>query len=92
VILWPERDVDIGPPRHPPGLDALSQADLPFELLPLFLRGDGHATSEDHIDLFHLLIVVGRIGPTVFSPSGFLGRLSWWWWLLLAIQKSFALF
>jgi hypothetical protein len=29
-----------------------------LELLPLCLGGDGHATSEDHIDLHHMLIAI----------------------------------
>jgi hypothetical protein len=70
----------------------LSQADLPLELLPLHLRGDGHATFEDHVDHSHLLIIVGRIGPAMFALSGLLGHLCYWWWHLLAIQKNFALF
>jgi hypothetical protein len=52
----------------------LSQADLPLELLSLYLRDDGHATFEDHVDLSHLLIVVGRIGLVMFAQSGLLGH------------------
>jgi hypothetical protein len=43
-------------------------------------------------DLSHLLVIVGRIGPAVFTTMGLLGHWCWWWWHFLAIQKSFALF
>ncbi len=91
MVFRPEQNVCLGPP-HSSWLVALSQADISFELLSLCLRGDGHATPEDHIDLSHLLIVVGRIGLAVFALLGLLGHLSCWWWHLLMIQKSFALF
>jgi hypothetical protein len=44
---------------HSSELNVLSQVDLPLNLLTLYLRGDGHATSKDHVDLFHLLIMSG---------------------------------
>jgi hypothetical protein len=45
------------------------QADLTLVLLPLCLGGDGHTTSEDHIDLHYMLIVVGILSM-VFAPTG----------------------
>jgi hypothetical protein len=59
-------------------------------LLSLCLRGDGHATSEDHVNLPHTILIV-EIGSTMFTSTGFLGHRCLWWHLL-TIQKSFALF
>jgi hypothetical protein len=59
VVLWLERDVYVRPPHPSPGLDVLKQDDLSLKLLPLCLRGDGHATFKDHVDLPHLLIAIG---------------------------------
>jgi hypothetical protein len=58
VVFWFERDTDIKPLHHPSRFNALSQVDLMLDLLSLCLRGDGHATSEDHLDLSHLFITV----------------------------------
>jgi hypothetical protein len=91
VIHWPKRDIHVRPLHLSSGLDALSQADLPLELLSLCLRGGGHATFEDHVDLSHLLIVV-RIGLAGFVPMGLLGHRCCEWLHLLAIQNFFALF
>jgi hypothetical protein len=51
MVLRPGRDFYVRPPHPSPGPDALSHPDLPFKLLTLCLRGNGHATSKDHIDL-----------------------------------------
>jgi hypothetical protein len=69
----------------------LGQADLTLELLPLRLRGDGHATPEDNIDLPHLLIFV-RICSTLINSPGLLWHRRYWGWHLLLTQESFALF
>jgi hypothetical protein len=69
----------------------LGQANLTLELLSLCLGGDRHATSEDNIDLPHLLISV-RICPTLIDSPGLLQRQCYWWWHLLPIQKICALF
>jgi hypothetical protein len=66
-------------------------ADLMLELLPLCLRVNGHATSEDYIDFSHLFIAVG-INLAVVTPTGLLGHRCCWWWHLFTVQKSFALF
>jgi hypothetical protein len=64
----------------------LCQVDLLLELLSLCLRDDGHGTSEDHIDLSHLLVVDGGgIGLAVLAPMGFLGHRCYWWWHLFVI-------
>jgi hypothetical protein len=73
VVLWLKRDIYVRPPHHSPGLDALSQVDLPLKLLPLCLQEDGHATSEDHIDLPHLLITV-LVNLVIFALMGLLWR------------------
>jgi hypothetical protein len=62
-----------------------------LELLPLRLGGDGHAASEDDIDLCHLLIAI-RIYSALINSSGLMLRQRWWWWHLLPIQKNLALF
>jgi hypothetical protein len=67
----------------------LHQANLSLELLPLCLQGDGHATSKDHIDLIHMLLIVG-IGSMMFPSARLLHRL--WWWHLLVTQKSSTFF
>jgi hypothetical protein len=90
MIFQPEQDVNVRPLNFSSKLDALSQADLTFKPLPLCLQGDGQATSEDHIDLTHLILIVG-IGSKVFASLQLL-RHRCWWWHLLAVQKSFALF
>jgi hypothetical protein len=77
-------------PRPSPWLDSLVQADLTLEFLPLCLGGDRHATTEDHIDLCHMLIVV-QIIYTVLTPTGILRCWHYWWWHLLVIQKGLAL-
>jgi hypothetical protein len=56
----------------------------------LCLQGDGHPTSEDHIGVTHLILVLG-IGSAMIASMGFLGHRCWWRHLLV-IQKSFALF
>jgi hypothetical protein len=68
----------------------LSQADLSFEFLSMCLRGDGHSTPKDHIDLAYLILVIG-IGSTMFATTWLLCHWCWWWHLLM-VQKSFALF
>jgi hypothetical protein len=55
---------------HSSELDVLSQVDLPLNLLTLYLRGDGHATSKDHVDLFHLLIIVGGLAQRCLPYRG----------------------
>jgi hypothetical protein len=42
-----------------------------LELLPLGLRGDGHAIPEDDVGIYHLLIVV-RIHPALIDSLGLL--------------------
>jgi hypothetical protein len=55
----------------------------------LCLRGDAHATSKDHVDFTHLILIV-EIGSMMFALTWLLCH--WFWWChLLAIQKSFAL-
>jgi hypothetical protein len=53
----------------------------------LHIRGNGHATLEDHIDLVHLIIIV-MVSLTMFSSSRLLHR--GFLWHLLMIQKSLA--
>jgi hypothetical protein len=72
-LLGPKRYIHVRPLHVSNGLDALSQADLPLELLYLCLRGDGHATTEDHVDFPHLILVVG-ISSTMLTSIGFLGH------------------
>jgi hypothetical protein len=69
----------------------LKQANLVLDLFSLRLRDDGHATSKDHINIFHLFITV-RINPMLINPSGLLRHQRCWRWQLLPIQKSLALF
>jgi hypothetical protein len=71
MILRPERDVSVGLLHSSPWLDALSQADLSFQLLSLCFQGDGHATPKDHVDLIILIVFVGII-LSIFSLSWFL--------------------
>jgi hypothetical protein len=66
MIFGPGRDVNFGPLHSSLWLDALSQANLSFELLPLHLWGDGQATLKDHIDLIHLIFIIG-VSPMMFS-------------------------
>jgi hypothetical protein len=80
MIFWPKRDVNVGPLHFSSRLDALSLADLMFKLLPLCLRGDGHAAPKDHVDLTHLILIV-RIGSMMFASSWLLCR----WWHLLVV-------
>jgi hypothetical protein len=61
-----------------------------LELLPLCLGGDRYATSEDHIDLHHMLITV-RIISTMLTPMGILRCRRCWWRHLLVIHKSLTL-
>jgi hypothetical protein len=68
MVFGLERDVSFGPLHSSLWLDALSQTDLSLELLPLCLQGDGCAVPEDHVDLVHLIIIVG-VGPMMFSSS-----------------------
>jgi hypothetical protein len=56
----------------------------------LCLQGNGHATPEDHVDLAHLIFIVG-IGSTIFAPTWLLCNRCWWWHLI-TILKFFALF
>jgi hypothetical protein len=79
MIFRPERDANVRSLHFFSSLNALSQVDLGVQ-----------ATSEDHIDLPHLILVIG-IGLTMFASTGFLSH--WhWWWHLLTIQKRFVLF
>jgi hypothetical protein len=71
---------------------ALSQADLSLNLLAMCLRGKGHATSEDHIDLPHLLIFIRGIHPVMFTLTGIMRCWHCWRQHLLPIQKGFTLF
>jgi hypothetical protein len=82
MIFRPERDVSVRPLHSFFWFDALSQADLSLELFPLCLRGNGHATPEDHVDLVHLLNTV-RVSLMMFSPMQLLHH--WLCWHLLAI-------
>jgi hypothetical protein len=61
-----------------------------LELLPLCFGVDRHATSEDHVDLHHMLIIV-RIISTMLTPTRILRCRHGWWRHLLVIQKSLAL-
>jgi hypothetical protein len=61
------------------------------ELLPLCLGGNRHATSEDHVDLRHMLIAI-RIISMILTLTGILRCRHYWWWHLLMIQKSLTLF
>jgi hypothetical protein len=91
MIFWPERYVHVSPLHLSSRLNALSQANLLLELLPLCLQGDGHATSEDHIDFSHLFVVVG-IDSAMFTLMGLLGHRCCWLWYLLLVQNFFAIF
>jgi hypothetical protein len=79
MVPWPKRDVYVRLLHLSSRLDALSQVDFLLELLSLCLRGDGYATSKNHIDLSHLFIIIGGIDPAVFTLMGFLGHRSCWW-------------
>jgi hypothetical protein len=69
MILWHEQYIHVKPLHLPSGLNALSQAGLPLDLLSLCLQGDGHATTKDHIDFSHLFIIV-RISSMMFTSTG----------------------
>jgi hypothetical protein len=88
MVFRPELDVSLRPLHSCSRLDALSQANLSFELLSLCLQGDGHTTLEDHIDLIELIIIIG-ISSLMFSTSRLMCR--WFLWHLLAIHKGSAL-
>jgi hypothetical protein len=90
MIFWPKRYVYVGPLHFSPLLNALIQGDLSLKLFSLCLRGDGHATSDDYVNLPHLILIIG-IGLAMFTSTEFLGHRCWWWHLF-AIQKSFTLF
>jgi hypothetical protein len=89
MIFQSKGDINIGPLHFLAHLDALGHTDFLLKLLPLCLRGDGQATPKDHIDLIHLVYIVG-IGSTMFTSGRLFHRRSWWQHLL-AIQKSLAL-
>jgi hypothetical protein len=91
VIFWFECDVTIGPLHPPSRLDMLGQADFTLKLLPLCLRGDWHATPEDHVDFRHMLISVEDL-PAMLSPTGILRCRRCWRRHLFVIYKSFVLF
>jgi hypothetical protein len=91
VVFLSERDTEVRPLHPPSRLNALSQANLVLDLFSLRLRGDGHATSKDHINISYLFITV-RINPTLINPPGLLRHQRCWRWQLLPIQKSLALF
>jgi hypothetical protein len=40
-----------------------------LELLPLCLGGDGHATPEDDVDLYHLLVAIEICSTLIDSPG-----------------------
>jgi hypothetical protein len=84
MIFWLERYVHVRPLHLSSRLNALSQADLLLELLPLCLQGDGHATSEDHIDFSYLFVTV-EINSAMVTPTWLLGHMCCWWWHLLAV-------
>jgi hypothetical protein len=53
-----------------------------LELLPLRLGSDGHATPEDDVNLYHLLITI-RICMMLINSLGLLWRRHCWCWHLL---------
>jgi hypothetical protein len=90
VVFWSKRDTNVRPLHHPSRLNALSQVDLTLDLLSLCLQGDGHATSEDYLDLSHLFITI-KINHALIL-LGLLRHRCYWRWHLLPIRESLALF
>jgi hypothetical protein len=73
MVFRLERDVSLEPLHSSIWLDALSQADFSLKHLSLCLQDDGQAALEHHIDLIHLILIVG-ISPMIFSSTRLLHR------------------
>jgi hypothetical protein len=68
MVFRPEQNSSLRPLHSSVWLNTLSEANLSLDLLPLCLRGDGYVAPKDHIDLIHLIFIIG-VGLTMFVTS-----------------------